>query len=179
MKKVLLPALLMTLTFLFSCSAKSGTEADSLQAKGIYPDLVMENTYSEVGQDSGSPIILNAEKMILYSEDGYARLENFSFTSLSENGETETEGRADRGTVQLDGSRIELEGNVTFSRPADNMMIKAESLVYNKESDEITTKGSVVVNSDEGTIEGEDFKGDLRRGVYSFSAIGKGDFALE
>ncbi len=179
MKKLFLPVVLIILVLLFSCSANSGTSGDSLQEKGIYPDLVMENTYSEVGQDSGSPIILNAERMILYSEDGYAMLENFSFTSKREDGEIETEGKADKGTVKLDGSQIELEGNVTFSRPGDNMMIKAESLVYNKESDEITTKGSVVVNSDEGTIEGEDFKGDLRRGVYSFSAVRKGDFALD
>ncbi len=175
MRKIL--PLVMMILILSSCSRESSSSTTML--KGTYPDLVMTNAESTVGQESGSPIILNAGRMTLYSSDGYALLEDFSFTSLSEEGEIETEGKADKGNIELDGSRIELEGNVVFSRPGDNMLVKAESMIYNRESDEITTVGAVMVSSDEGTIEGDDFKGDLRRNLYSFSNIRKGDFNIE
>ncbi len=177
MKK--LSIILMTL-LLVSCSAsKAGDSSESRKETGVYPDLIMNNTRCRVGQSDESPIILSAGKMTLYSSDNYALLENFSFISETESGETETEGRAESGMIELDGSSITLNGEVTFSRPGDNMTITAESLVYDRDRDEITTEGKVVVNSDEGTIEGYDFKGDLREGVYSFSKITKGDFALE
>ncbi len=176
MRKVFI---LLSVLLLISCSAKEESESSSLMETGIYPDLIMENTSAQVGQEDASPITLNAGKMTLYSKDGYARLEDFNFTSYNEEGEVETEGSAEKGKIELDGSRIELEGKVTFSRPLDDMSVNAENLVYDRNNDEITTTGSVVVKSKEGTIEGESFKGDLREKVYSFSSIGKGDFNLE
>ncbi len=171
--------ILMTL-FLVSCSAgKAEGDGESRGEAGVYPDLIMINTRCRVGQSDESPIILNAGKMTLYSSDNYALLEDFSFVSETEDGVIETEGRAAAGLIELDGSSITLTGDVTFSRPGDNMTIKAESLVYDRDRDEITTEGKVVVNSDEGTITGYNFRGDLREGVYSFSEITKGDFALE
>lgn len=178
MKKL---ALLLSLAVLLvSCSAGKVQRNESSTAKeGVYPDLIMENTTCSVGQSGSSPIVLKAEKMTLYSSDNYALLENFSFASEAEDGIVETEGQAEKGTIELDGSTITLSGNVSFSRPRDNMTIKAESLTYNKKRDEITTEGKVVVNSKEGIIEGYDFKGDLREGIYSFSRIAEGDFSLE
>ena len=177
MKKLFL--LLLIVALLVSCSARDTESSSGDTAKGVYPDLIMTNTSCSVGQSDSSPIVLTAGKMTLYSDDNYALLEDFSFTSYSEDGKTETEGMAEKGTIRLDGSSITLEGGVSFSRPGDNMTITAESLVYDKERDEITTEGKVVVISDEGTVEGYDFKGDLREGVYSFSSITEGDFKLE
>ncbi len=177
MKK--LPVLLLTLVLIVSCSARDTDSSNGDTVKGIYPDLIMTNTSCSVGQSDSSPIVLSAGKMTLYSEDNYALLEDFSFTSYTEDGRTETEGRAESGKIELDGSSITLSGGVSFSRPGDNMTITAESLVYDKERDEITTEGKVVVVSDEGTVEGYDFRGDLREGVYSFSSITEGDFTLE
>ena len=175
----ILPLILLTL-FLASCSAgKAEGSAERGKESGVYPDLIMINTRCRVGQSDESPIILSAGKMTLYSSDNYALLEDFSFVSETEDGVMETEGRAASGLIELDGSSITLTGDVTFSRPGDNMTIKAERLVYDRDRDEITTEGKVVVNSDEGTIEGINFRGDLREGVYSFSEITKGDFALE
>ena len=171
--------LLVVLVLLVSCSGSESGEGESTTGAVIYPDLVMENTSCQVGRSDDSPIILTAEKMTLYSSDGYALLENFSFRCIGGDGETETEGKAEKGSVELDGSSIELEGTVSFSSPGDNMHIEAENLVYSRDTDEITTKGRVVVNSDEGEITGRDFRGDLRRSVYTFSGIEKGDFEIE
>ena len=177
MKK--LPVLLLIVTLLASCSARDTESSDGDTVKGVYPDLIMTNTSCRIGQSASSPIVLTAGKMTLYSKENYALLEDFSFTSYTEDGGIETEGSADGGRIELDGSSITLEGGVSFSRPGDNMTISAESLVYDKDRDEITTEGQVVVISDEGTVEGYDFKGDLREGIYSFSKITEGDFTLE
>lgn len=171
--------ILLAVLLLISCSAKEESDDASYIETGIYPDLIMENTSAQIGQEGASPISLSAGKMTLYSKDGYARLENFSFTSYNEKGEVETEGGAEKGKIELDGSRIEFEGAVTFSRPLDGMSVSAENLIYDRNNDEISTLGSVVVKSKEGTIEGESFKGDLREKVYSFSSIDKGDFNIE
>ncbi len=176
--KRLIP-LLVVLVLLVSCSGSESGDGESTSGAVIYPDLVMENTSCRVGRSDDSPIILTAEKMTLYSSDGYALLENFSFRCIGDDGETETEGKAEKGSVELDGSSIELEGTVSFSSPGDNMYIEAENLVYSRDTDEITTKGRVVVNSDEGEITGRDFRGDLRQSVYTFSEIEKGDFTIE
>lgn len=176
--KRLLPILLV-LTVLVSCSGNESGDEGGTTGAVIYPDLVMENTSCQVGRSDGSPIVLNAGKMTLYSSDGYALLEDFSFRCVGEDGGTETEGKAEKGSIELDGSSIELIGTVSFSSPGDNMYIEAENLVYNSDTDEITTKGRVVVNSDEGEITGYDFKGDLRRSAYSFSEIENGDFNIE
>lgn len=177
MRKLILLLSLMLILYT-SCSLKSERDG-SVVTKESYPDIVMEKTRAQIGQDNGSPISLEADKMTLYSEDGFARLENFSFTSYSREGEIETEGRAARGEVKLDGSEIELSGAVTFSRPLDNMLIMTDNLIYNKDNDEITAEGRVIVNSEEGTIEGENFMGDLKNKIYTFSSIEKGDFDLE
>ncbi len=170
--------ILIVLLLLVSCSLNKNSDENTAQVKGVLPDLITINTSSKIGQDDGSVIELEAERMALYSTDNYALLENFSFI-VEKDGNTEASGNAEKGRIELDGSLIELEGAVTFMRDEDNMLIKAEHLIYNKESDEITTTGTVVVNSEEGKIEGENFKGDLKRGLYSFSAIHKGEFNLE
>ncbi len=175
----ILPVIFLSILLVSCSAAKAEDGTESRKETGVYPDLIMINTRCRVGQSDESPITLNAGRMTLYSSDNYALLEDFSFVSETEDGVTETEGSAEGGMIELDGSSITLTGDVTFSRPGDNMTIKAESLVYDRNRDEITTEGKVVVNSDEGTIEGYDFRGDLREGIYSFSEITKGDFSLE
>lgn len=177
MKRTVL-ILLAVILLISSCSIKDDGE-ETIVAKDSYPDIVMEKTRAQIGQDDGSPIVLEAERMTLYSNDGKAGLENFSFTSYTSSGSIETEGKAEKGEIKLDGSVIELSGSVTFSRPDDNMFITADNLIYNKNNDEISASGHVEVNSGEGTIEGENFKGDLKNKIYSFSSIEKGDFDLE
>ncbi len=179
MNKKVLALLLLLVLLLSSCSFDRKDERDGEKEKGIYPDVIMENADCKVGQSDNSPIAIKAKKMLLYSSDGYSLLEEFSFSSFSDSGSVETEGRATRGKIELDGSELTLSGDVTFSRPSDNMLIKAEELTYNKEKDEITTNGHVMVESEEGIIEGYDFKGDLINDVYTFSRIEKGDFVIE
>ncbi len=163
-----------------SCSAGSRQSGEeSVVRNGAYPDMILENTQCSVMKSDGSPITLKAGRMTLYSADGYALLENFSFESYSENGSIETTGQAEEGKVELDGERLELKGGVSFSRPQDGMHVTAESLVYDRADDIIRADGDVTVSSDEGTIRGQDFRGDLRNSSYSFSCIKEGDFELQ
>lgn len=172
-----IPIIVILLILFSSCSIKR-EEDNVIKDKGVYPDLVVLDSHSTINQ-SESKIDLEAKRMRLFSSDGYSLLEDFSFSSFRENGDVEITGSAKNGKIELDGSSLSLSGSVVFSKPLDNIKIEAEELSYDKDNEEITTKGLVVVESNEGIIRGYDFKGDLKNNKYSFSSIEKGDFNIE
>ena len=59
------------------------------------------------------------------------------------------------------------------------MKINADNLIFDREEDTIVADGRVMVESEEGSFIGRDFKGDLRTGVYIFSEIEEGELNFE
>lgn len=171
--------LLFFLILLSSCSKENRTDRGEKIEKAIYPDVVLENAKCQISQQDGSPIMLEGEKIEFYSKDEYCLLENFSFSSYSESGEIEVEGSGNSGKIWINSGKIEIEGNVSFSKTEDNMLVLASSLVYDKEKDEIITKGRVEVRNNTSHIIGFDFVGDLREEAYSFSLIEKGELDFD
>ena len=180
MKRILF-LLIFILTFLSSCKKDEGTVVsdNSEREKGIYPDIILENAEYHIGEDGSDPIYLKAGKITFYSKDGYALTESMEFVSKDENGDITISGSAGKGWIDTEGSSMNLSEGVVFKDEERNMKINADNLIFDREEDTIVADGRVMVESEEGSFIGRDFKGDLRTGVYTFSEIEKGELNFE
>lgn len=174
MRKAALAIILLAL--LSSCSFRDSD--GETHEKGIYPDLVLTNAEYTLGQSGERPIHLTCSMLALFSADSLAQIDNLSFISYDENGETAVEGRADRAVVDTDTKRMELEGDVVIHAASGDMMITSDALVFDSENDEITADGNVSVSSEDGSFRGTGFRGDLRAEAYAFATIDEGVFTL-
>ena len=180
MKRILF-LLIFILTFLSSCKKDEGTVVsdNSEREKGIYPDIILENAEYHIGEDGSDPIYLKAGKITFYSKDGYALTESMEFVSKDEKGNITISGSAGKGWIDTEGSSMNLSEGVVFKDEERNMKINADNLIFDREEDTIVADGRVMVESEEGSFIGRDFKGDLRTGVYTFSEIEKGELNFE
>ena len=101
------------------------------------------------------------------------------FLSKDGEGNITISGSAGNGWIDTEGSSMNLSGGVVFKDEERNMKINAENLIFDREEDTIVADGRVMVESEEGSFIGRDFKGDLRTGVYTFSEIEKGELNFE
>ena len=180
MKRILF-LLIFILTFLSSCKKDEGTivSDNSEREKGIYPDIILENAEYHIGEDGSGPIYLKAGKITFYSKDGYALTESMEFVSKDEKGNITISGSAGKGWIDTEGSSMNLSEGVVFKDEERNMKINADNLIFDREEDTIVADGRVMVESEEGSFIGRDFKGDLRTGVYIFSEIEEGELNFE
>ena len=180
MKRILF-LLFFILTFLSSCKKDEGTVVsdNSEREKGIYPDIILENAEYHIGEDGSDPIYLKAGKITFYSKDGYALTESMEFVSKDEKGNITISGSAGKGWIDTEGSSMNLSEGVVFKDEERNMKINADNLIFDREEDTIVADGRVMVESEEGSFIGRDFKGDLRTGVYIFSEIEEGELNFE
>ena len=180
MKRILF-LLIFILLFLSSCKKDEGTVVsdNSEREKGIYPDIILENAEYHIGEDGSDPIYLKAGKITFYSKDGYALTESMEFVSKDEKGNITISGSAGNGWIDTEGSSMNLSEGVVFKDEERNMKINADNLIFDREEDTIVADGRVMVESEEGSFIGRDFKGDLRTGVYIFSEIEEGELNFE
>ena len=180
MKRILF-LLIFILTFLSSCKKDEGTVVsdNSEREKGIYPDIILENAEYHIGEDGSDPIYLKAGKITFYSKDGYALTESMEFVSKDEKGNITISGSAGKGWIDTEGSSMNLSEGVVLKDEERNMKINADNLIFDREEDTIVADGRVMVESEEGSFIGRDFKGDLRTGVYIFSEIEEGELNFE
>lgn len=180
MKRILF-LLIFILTFLSSCKKDEGTVVsdNSEREKGIYPDIILENAEYHIGENGSDPIYLKAGKITFYSKDGYALTESMEFVSKDEKGNITISGSAGKGWIDTEGSSMNLSEGVVFKDEERNMKINADNLIFDREEDTIVADGRVMVESEEGSFIGRDFKGDLRTGVYIFSEIEEGELNFE
>ena len=180
MKRILF-LLIFILLFLPPCKKDEATMVsdNSEREKGIYPDIILENAEYHIGEDGSDPIYLKAGKITFYSKDGYALTESMEFVSKDEKGNITISGSAGTGWIDTEGISMNLSEGAVFKDEERNMKINADNLIFDREEDTIVADGRVMVESEEGSFIGRDFKGDLRTGVDIFSEIEEGELNLE
>ena len=122
---------------------------------------------------------MKAGRITFYSKDGYALTLDMEFLSKDDEGNITISGSAGNGWIDTEGSSMNLSRGVVFKDEERNMKINAENLIFDRAEDTIVADGRVMVESEEGSFIGRDFKGDLRAGVYTFSEIEKGELNFE
>ena len=74
---------------------------------------------------------------------------------------------------------MDLWNGVVFEDKERNMKILGDTLFYDRSEDTLVADGRVVVESEEGNFTGNDFRGDLRSGVFTFLSIEEGVLNFE
>ena len=174
MKKTLL--LILSLLLLASCSFRSDDE--EVHEKAVLPDIILENADYTLGQRDENPIYIKSSRMTFYSHDNRAIVENITFTSYDDDGSIAIEGSAGYGEINTETKTMDLSGGVNLKASSGNMMIEAESLVFDSQNGEIEAEGIVRVSSDDGVFAGTGFRGDLLEEVYAFRTITEGVFEI-
>ncbi|MGN1164229.1 MAG: LPS export ABC transporter periplasmic protein LptC [Candidatus Ornithospirochaeta sp.] len=173
--------LLLLIVLLISCSSKGEEKSaeEEKKEKGTYPDVILSNASYYIGEEDSEPIVMTAKKIIFYSSDGMASVEDMVFSSIGEDGNEKISGSAGGGRIDTEGKKMDLWGGVVFMDKEGGMKITGERLLYDTDEDTIVADGSVVVESEEGIFRGRDFRGDLRTGTYTFSSIEEGELNFE
>ncbi len=168
----LFPLILM----LASCSFVSDDGEE--HAKLATPDIILEDAEYTLGQSGENPIFIRSSHIEFYSKDERAVTESLTFVQYNDDGEVRLEGSADSSEIDTGSKVMNLSGNVRLTENDSNMMIEADTLMFDSENEEMTADGHVKVVSSDGEFEGTGFAGDLKMDAYSFTTIEKGVFRL-
>lgn len=172
-KAFILAFMILTLS---SCSFI--TDDDGEHEKAILPDIILENSTYTLGQSGEKPVYIESSRMTLYSKDNLAVVEDISFISYDDEGNPSVEGSAGHSEINTETKVMNLSGGVRLRASDGDMMIEAESLIFDSDKEEIEAEGDVSVSSEDGTFTGTGFRGDLREEAYSFTTISEGVFEL-
>ncbi len=143
-----------------------------------HPDIILEDASYKLNQQSENPIVLVGSKITFYSADHRADLESFTFYQENSDGEKVMEGSADTGTIDTANETLNLSGNVVIRQKSNNIELKTDSVIINTKQEEISSPSRVMVKSDKGTFSGIGFKGDMKRQVYTFTSLERGEIEI-
>ena len=131
---------MLTLAFSFgllgSCSLEYEEEANP---ESTTPEFVFnEANFTRVEKNS-TKIRMNAEKIEQYKADAFSFAREVEFLTFTEEGEEETEGRCDMLSADTRNEKYILLGAIEIDMKKDNMKIRAESLNFDKRTEQITS----------------------------------------
>lgn len=162
---------------LISCRFND-SDGKSRTEKIEHPDIILEEAEYKLNQLSESPIVLVGSKITFYSADHRAELESFTFYQENSDGERVMEGSADSGTVDTANETLNLSGNVMIKQQSNNIELRTDSVMIDTKNEEISSSDRVMVKSDKGTFSGLGFKGDMKRQVYTFTSLDRGEIEI-
>ncbi len=166
----LLLVLLLTAMVGVSCS-KSGSDQIPLAEQEL-PDMEMTNAWYTLSQDSDSPLVMQASRIVIYKTDRDTILENVSFKQGSE-----LSGSCTLASVSSDNKHAKLSGMVRIHKDdAENSVtIESEDIIWDGEQNSFTSYGEVLVTYGDGTkIRASSFSAEFDDNLYEFGSILEG-----
>ncbi|WP_294428752.1 LPS export ABC transporter periplasmic protein LptC [uncultured Treponema sp.] len=146
--------------FSFSCSLnylKSENSEDSI------PEFSFKNaTYSKY-ESSKKNVSLKAEQLEQYKSDNSVFAKNAEFETFDSEGKEETSGSCQLISANIKKEIYTLYGEIQLNLPKQDMQISADSLNFNKKTEQITSGKSSEVKL---------IKKDIEMSGYGFSASG-------
>ncbi len=134
--------------------------------------MEMENAWYTLSQDSESPMVMHASRIVIYKNDRDTTLENVSFTQG-----TELSGSCEHASVSSDNKHAKLTGKVQVHKEdAENSVtIVSENIIWDGEENTFTCEGEVLVTYGDGTkIRAKGFSAAFDENLYEFGSILEG-----
>ena len=169
-------AFLVIIALLTSCSFISDEDASS--SAETRPDIVLIGAEYTLGQAGENPIFIKSSRITFYSADDRALTESLSFEQTGDDGSIMIEGSAGSSDINTETKVINLEGSVILRKLDDDMLIEADSIIFDSGNSTIQADGNVYVQTSDGSFRGTGFSGDLKMDIYSFRTIEEGIFNL-
>ncbi|MBN2531992.1 MAG: LPS export ABC transporter periplasmic protein LptC [Spirochaetales bacterium] len=165
-------SIISTILFISGCSLdySSANLAEDLSEK--VPETVFLNFSQTQVKDGKITNKIEAERAESYTKKKEMIMEYARFQELDENGDIQTEGKADRAVLYTETDDADLFGNVYFYSYTEKTSIYADTL-YWKDRDEklLGDPGAkVLVKKDDGSyIEGKGFSTDFKLREITFT----------
>jgi len=160
MKKSLYFLLLSTFFFSFSCSLnymKSENSEDTI------PEFCFRNAQYTKYEASKKNIFLKTEQLEQYKSDNSVFAKNAEFETFSKDGKEETSGSCGLIAANTQKEIYTLYGDIQLNLHKQEMQISADSLNFNKKTEQITSGKNSEVRLN---------KNDINISGYGFSASG-------
>lgn len=169
----LLPLLaLCALSALAACSLDYAQAEITEELSEEIPETVLTD-FTHTVVENGRPVfVIAAERAENYTERKQTVLWDVTFAEYDSEGETLTEGVADRATFFTDTEDAELHGNISFYSSAEEGRIEAEYLEWNREERRLASNptGPVLLENESGSrIRGTGFRADFTLKQIEFS----------
>lgn len=160
MKEVCLLLPVIFMLFSFSCSLNY---LNSENSEDSTPEFCFKNASYQKFEDNKKKVSLKAEQMEQYKIDGAVFAKKAAFETFDSEGQPETEGQCDLVSANTRQKIYALYGNINLSLPKQEMTITADSLKFNKKTEQITSGKNSEVRLT---------KKDIVMSGYGFSASG-------
>jgi LPS export ABC transporter protein LptC len=129
--------------------------------------------FSQTVVRDGRPVlVLEAEQARSYADAKRIVLREAVFRELDDDGEVLVTGRADRAVFHTDTEDAEISGNIELYSTREEASVRADELVWHKESRTLEGRddGVVTLERDDGSrISGSGFSADFRRRTIRFA----------
>ena len=160
MKKSSIIPLSIALLFSFSCSLNY---LNSENSEGSIPEFSFKNARFTKYETGKKNISLKAEKLEQYKSDNAVFARNAEFETYTSEGKEETSGKCQLLSANTKKDIYTLYGDINLNLEKQDMRISAESLNFNKKTEQITSGKDSEVKLE---------KKDVVMSGYGFSASG-------
>ena len=144
----------------FSCSLNYMQGENS---EGKIPEFSFTNANYTKYESNKKNVSLKAGRLEQYKSDDSVFVKNAEFETFDDKGEKETGGECDLISANSKNEIYTLFGNINLTLPKQDMTIKADSLNFNKKTEQITSSITSEVRLT---------KKDIEMSGYGFSASG-------
>lgn len=160
--------LLVALILSVSCSRNEGSPIPIGEQQ--LPDMVMTDALYVLGQPNEEPLSLKADTITIYKSERGTILKNVSFERPSQ-----FSGSCEDAIISADARHATLSGDVTIFQKDDDITIKAQSIVWDQDTQSFSCDGEVQMVYGEGTtLKAIGFYAKFDEGLYEFSQILEG-----
>ena len=160
-----------TLLAQFTSCAKGEAQEIPLGEQEL-PDMVLYNAQYTLGRPNEGALLMTANTMTVYQGAKGTVLEDVRF---KQNGEDGIDGSCEAATIDENGEKATLTGNVEIQRKSDDLLITAKDIEWDNETMTLDAKGEVVVVYGDGTrVVAQGFSAVLEEDDFEFGRIVEG-----
>lgn len=172
--RLTLPAAILTLLLLSSCSAPDTALAEETAAIIERPDIALVDATYTLTTSSG-PVRVTAAETRYWMDEGRVEIDSLVFEQTDSDGSVKLSGNAGSATVDTATEIAVLEGGVEMASPSDNLSISAPGLVFDTARETVETTGEFTVSFDGGTTSGRGLSADLKRMSFDIAQSASGE----
>ena len=129
------------------------------------PTSILLGFSQTIVEDGRTVMSVQASRAEIYDESEKTVVYDLEFVEFDRDGETLTEGRAEKGVYYRDTENAEFSGSVRLNSATEETSVTAENLTWDNENRRLTTPADSrvsITRTDGSVLEGRGMEADLR-----------------
>lgn len=143
------------------------------------PNSVLDNFSQVVVRDGKVSYRFSADHAELFDSTGITYFDNIGFTEYKSDGDTGTEGAAEKATHFSKTDNIIFDGKIILNSTIQDFVVKSDYLEWNNEAKILKSMDDTVVSIEQGDgskVEGRGFVADAKGKSFTFIEKASGRF---